>query len=156
MLVRDLMSSPAVTVTPDTPVPQIAALMRNQHVGCVVVTDPDGGLLGIVTDSDFLFFNDIPFPLSLPGQPGAAHFELPVRWFPTKSIRKYCQGRSHRQTDRHGLGQLTRRDRSQVLDLAHLRSQLQCHALRNYQELVWTAAAHHHLQRHGPLSRSSG
>ena len=30
----------------------------------------------------------------------------------------------------------------------------QCHAFRNHQKLVWTAAAHHDPQRHGPLSRS--
>lgn len=66
MLVRDLMSSPAVTVSPDTPVPQIAAMMRRQHIGCVVVTDAEGGLLGIVTDSDFANVGQhVPFSVAL-------------------------------------------------------------------------------------------
>lgn len=66
MLVRDLMSSPAVTVLPDTLVPQIAALMRGRHVGCVVVTDEKGGLLGIVTDSDFADIGQhVPFSVAL-------------------------------------------------------------------------------------------
>ena len=43
-------------------------------------------------------------------------------------------------------GQHGRGSRSQILELARLRSQLQRHAFRNHQELVWAASTHHHPQ----------
>jgi CBS domain-containing protein len=42
----------AVTVSPDAGVLEVADLMDEESVGCVVVVDDGGGALGIVTDRD--------------------------------------------------------------------------------------------------------
>lgn len=46
-----------VSATPETTAVRAAQMMREQHVGCLVVTDPDsdnGKALGIVTDRDLV------------------------------------------------------------------------------------------------------
>ena len=53
-LAGDLMSSPAVTVAPDTPVKDIAALLTQKSINRVAVTDPDGRLLGLVSRGDIV------------------------------------------------------------------------------------------------------
>jgi CBS domain-containing membrane protein len=53
-LAGDLMSSPAVTVAPDTPVRTIAALLTGRGINRVAVTDPDGRLLGLVSRADIV------------------------------------------------------------------------------------------------------
>ena len=53
-LAGDLMSSPAVTVTPDTPVRDIAALFTRKGINRVAVTDPSGRLLGLVSRGDIV------------------------------------------------------------------------------------------------------
>lgn len=50
----DLMSSPAVTVTEDTPVLEIAALFKEKAVNRVPVLDAQGRLSGIVSRGDLL------------------------------------------------------------------------------------------------------
>lgn len=50
----DLMSSPAVTVRPDTSVKEIAAIFTEKGLNRVPVTDADGRLLGIVTREDIV------------------------------------------------------------------------------------------------------
>jgi CBS domain-containing membrane protein len=51
---RDIMSSPAVTVAPDTPVRTIAALLTERGINRVAVTDPVGRLLGLVSRGDIV------------------------------------------------------------------------------------------------------
>jgi acetoin utilization protein AcuB len=51
--VADLMTEPAVTVTPDTTVRKAANLMRGRSIGCLVV-ERAGRAVGIVTVSDLL------------------------------------------------------------------------------------------------------
>jgi CBS domain-containing membrane protein len=51
-LAQDIMSAPAVTVTPDTPVRDIAARLTQEGVNRVAVTDPAGHLLGLVSRGD--------------------------------------------------------------------------------------------------------
>jgi len=51
----ELMTAPAVTVTPEATIGQAARIMRRQRVGRLPVTDPGTGrLAGIVTRSDLL------------------------------------------------------------------------------------------------------
>ena len=52
-LVRDIMSTPVVTVREDTPLADVAALMLERRIGCLPVVAADGRALGIVTESDF-------------------------------------------------------------------------------------------------------
>ena len=54
MLVKDVMSSPAVTVPEDTPVDKTAQLMSTDKLGCIIVTSKDGKALGIITESDLV------------------------------------------------------------------------------------------------------
>lgn len=49
--VREVMTAHPVTVGPDTPVQQVAARMRDENIGAVLVTD-SGQLRGLVTDRD--------------------------------------------------------------------------------------------------------
>lgn len=53
-LARDLMSSPAVTVLPETPVRTIAATFTARSINRVAVTDPEGHLLGLVSRGDIV------------------------------------------------------------------------------------------------------
>ena len=50
----DLMTAPAVTITPDEPVTRAARLMFDRQVKRLPVTSDDGTLIGIVTRSDVL------------------------------------------------------------------------------------------------------
>ena len=54
MLVKDVMSSPAVTVLEGTSVSKTAQLMANDRLGCIIVTSEDGKALGIITESDLV------------------------------------------------------------------------------------------------------
>lgn len=50
---KDLMQTDVVTIGPDAPIAEAARLMTERKIGCLPVVDASG-LVGIVTDSDFL------------------------------------------------------------------------------------------------------
>jgi len=54
MLVKDIMSSPVITVGEDAAVDKAAQLMADSHIGCILVTSKEGKPLGIITESDFV------------------------------------------------------------------------------------------------------
>ena len=54
ILVKDVMSSPAITVPENTSIDKTAQLMSNDRLGCIVVTNKDGKALGIITESDLV------------------------------------------------------------------------------------------------------
>lgn len=54
MLVRDVMTSPVVTVQPTTPVRAAAALLTERGFTALPVADADGDLVGLVTEADLL------------------------------------------------------------------------------------------------------
>jgi CBS domain-containing protein len=54
MLVKDVMSSPVVTTDEDAPSNNVAFLMDENDVGCVVVTNKEGKPLGIITERDLV------------------------------------------------------------------------------------------------------
>ena len=54
MLVKDVMTSPAVTVPENTAVDKTAQLMSDDKLGCIIVTSKDGKALGIITESDLV------------------------------------------------------------------------------------------------------
>jgi len=54
MVVRDYMSSPVVTVTPETPFQDALALLRQRKIRRVPVVDKAGSLVGIITERDLL------------------------------------------------------------------------------------------------------
>ncbi|MFZ5448483.1 MAG: CBS domain-containing protein [Thermodesulfobacteriota bacterium] len=53
-LARDIMSSPAITVLPDTPVRTIAATMTARGINRVAVINPEGRLVGLVSRGDIV------------------------------------------------------------------------------------------------------
>lgn len=54
MLVKDIMTSTPVYVTPETSIEDIARVMRDCDIGSVPVADNNLGLIGIVTDRDIV------------------------------------------------------------------------------------------------------
>lgn len=54
VVARDLMTAPAVTVEPDTPLGVAAHVMHERGVKRLFVTDVDGGVLGVVSRVDLL------------------------------------------------------------------------------------------------------
>jgi CBS domain-containing protein len=54
MKVKEIMTTRVVTVTPDTPVPVIARLLRDNRISGVPVTDADGAVVGLVSEYDLL------------------------------------------------------------------------------------------------------
>ncbi|MFB0514548.1 MAG: cyclic nucleotide-binding/CBS domain-containing protein [Candidatus Bathyarchaeia archaeon] len=54
MLVKDVMSSPVVTVNEKEPVTKVAKLMGKHDLGCIIVTGKDGKPLGIITERDLI------------------------------------------------------------------------------------------------------
>ncbi len=51
---EQLMTSPAITIHPDAPIPRAASLMHSHHIKRLPVVDPDRKLLGIVSRRDLL------------------------------------------------------------------------------------------------------
>jgi CBS domain-containing protein len=54
LLVKDVMSSPVVTLEEDTTSNKAANLMDENNVGCVIVTNKEGKPLGIITERDLV------------------------------------------------------------------------------------------------------
>lgn len=54
MLVKDVMSSPVVTIEEDEPVNRVAELMNKQGLGCIIVTNKEGKPIGIITERDLV------------------------------------------------------------------------------------------------------
>ena len=57
-LVRQVMTADPVTVPPDATVEEVVRLMRDHELPGLPVVDADGGLLGIVTESDLVIADD--------------------------------------------------------------------------------------------------
>lgn len=54
MDIQDIMRRPAATVTPETPMAEVARLMVETGSGCVVVVGPRGQAQGVLTVRDFV------------------------------------------------------------------------------------------------------
>ena len=54
MIARDLMTNGAVTVSPETPVREVARLLLEHRISAVPVVDPAGAPLGIVSEGDLI------------------------------------------------------------------------------------------------------
>lgn len=52
--VRSIMTSPVVCIAPDTTLIQAAALLVERNIGCLLVTNPQQKLLGIVSWKDIM------------------------------------------------------------------------------------------------------
>ncbi len=54
MLVKDVMTSPVITIDENAPVNKAATLMAKDDLGCIVITDKEGKPLGILTERDLV------------------------------------------------------------------------------------------------------
>src|SRR6516165_9420699 len=54
MKARDVMTSPVVSIEPDASIWQAVRIMLQRHISGLPVIDQKGGLVGIVTEGDFL------------------------------------------------------------------------------------------------------
>jgi CBS domain-containing protein len=54
MNVKDVMTSPVLSVEPDSPILQAIRIMLRRHISGLPVVDKDGRLVGVVTEGDFL------------------------------------------------------------------------------------------------------
>jgi CBS domain-containing protein len=54
MRVRDIMSSPVITVAPETSIQDVARTMRDHHISSVPVVSADGQMVGIITEVDLI------------------------------------------------------------------------------------------------------
>jgi acetoin utilization protein AcuB len=50
--IKQVMASPVITVTADTPVEEAARIMADNKIGGLPVVDAHGGLVGIITETD--------------------------------------------------------------------------------------------------------
>ncbi len=57
MNIREIMSSPAITVGPSTSVQEIARIMREDKISGVPIVDESGALLGAITELDLIARN---------------------------------------------------------------------------------------------------
>jgi CBS domain-containing protein len=54
MEAKHLMTTDVVTITPETPVHEIASLLANQGISAVPVIAEDGRMVGFVTEADLV------------------------------------------------------------------------------------------------------
>lgn len=52
--IQEIMTRKVHSVRSDTPLVEVARMMRDREIGDVLVTEPDGSLCGIVTDRDIV------------------------------------------------------------------------------------------------------
>lgn len=57
MNIGEVMSSPAITVAPETSVQEVARLMRENHISGVPIVDSDGRMMGAITELDMIARN---------------------------------------------------------------------------------------------------
>lgn len=54
MIARDVMTRDVITTTPSARLGEVVDLFTRHHIGSLPVTDPEGRLVGIVTEADLL------------------------------------------------------------------------------------------------------
>lgn len=54
LVAREIMSTKVITVTPQTPVSELAQILATANIGGAPVVDEEGTLLGVVTESDLI------------------------------------------------------------------------------------------------------
>jgi CBS domain-containing protein len=83
MQVREIMSSPVITVTPNTEIRAVARLMREHVISGVPVVDGAGKLLGLITEIDLIARNA---PLQQPRYIAVLSAMIPVS---LEEVRNY-------------------------------------------------------------------
>jgi CBS domain-containing protein len=98
-LVRDVMSTPVVTLRPDDKVEHAADLLAEKNVGSLPVVDDDGKLAGILRDDDLIasearvhvptFINFLGLGMAFPGE--MKHLERELKKIAGATVREIMQ-----------------------------------------------------------------
>jgi CBS domain-containing protein len=81
MKAKEIMTSPVLTVSLDTPVAQIARLLREKHISGAPVVDGANKVVGIVTEIDLIKRHArVHFPVYLPFLDSLIFLESPRRY----------------------------------------------------------------------------
>jgi CBS domain-containing protein len=81
MQAKEIMTSPVSTVSPDTPVAQVARMLREKHISGMPVLDDAGTVVGIVTEIDLIKRHArVHFPIYLPFLDSLIFLESPRRY----------------------------------------------------------------------------
>jgi CBS domain-containing protein len=103
MRTRDIMTSPVVTVTPDTSLKDVAALLVERAINAVPVVDAGGRLCGIVSEADLLALE----AAAAPGASGARTAPHTAREVMSQSVYTLAEetdaSAAARMMLRHGL-----------------------------------------------------
>lgn len=78
MHAEQAMTSPVLTVHPETPVKDAAALLVQHDISGAPVVDADGRLVGMVTEADLIRLERSPDPRSSPRRTELTHEPLPA------------------------------------------------------------------------------
>ena len=98
-LVRDVMSTPVVTLRPDDKVEHAADVLAEKNVGSLPVVDDDGKLVGILRDDDLIasearvhvptFINFLGLGMAFPGE--MKHLEHELKKIAGATVRDVMQ-----------------------------------------------------------------
>jgi|ERR1700686_2869729 CBS domain-containing protein len=98
-LVRDVMSTPVVTLRPDDKVEHAADVLADKNVGSLPVVDADGKLLGVLRDDDLIasearvhvptFINFLGLGMPFPGE--MKHLEHELKKIAGATLRDVMQ-----------------------------------------------------------------
>ena len=98
-LVRDVMSTPVVTLRPDDKVEHAADVLADKNVGSLPVVDADGKLLGVLRDDDLIasearvhvptFINFLGLGMPFPGE--MKHLEQELKKIAGATLRDVMQ-----------------------------------------------------------------
>ena len=81
MQAKEIMTSPVSTVSPDTPVAEVARMLREKHISGMPVLDDAGKVVGIVTEIDLIKRHArVHFPVYLPFLDSLIFLESPRRY----------------------------------------------------------------------------
>jgi CBS-domain-containing membrane protein len=89
LLVRDLMSQPAVTVGPTGPLREVIQLMEAKNIRHVAVVD-SGRLLGLLSHRDVLRSQEGSLSGALSTEQTHMNRWIEARWVMTKEVRTVC------------------------------------------------------------------
>jgi CBS domain-containing protein len=102
MDVREIMTSPAITVTPETEIREVTRLMREHQISGVPVVDAVGNVVGLITELELIARNA---PLHEPHYIGVLSAVIPV------SLEEYREYKEQlRQVLATNAGDLMRRE----------------------------------------------
>ncbi|TNF60876.1 MAG: CBS domain-containing protein [Deltaproteobacteria bacterium] len=87
LLVRDLMTQPAVTVGPTSPLRDVIQLMETEHIRHVAVVEGSGHLLGLISHRDVLRSQEGSLSGALSGEQAHMNRWIEARWVMTKEVR---------------------------------------------------------------------